>query len=136
MTKEPIMIDDIDVSECKYLYTSIIPIGNDKIKCGLHQGTTCDNYPNCYYKQLKRKKQECDQLKAKYKTLILEHSGCYRKEWVDEEIRVKKIYEEDRQNYWQALHEIKEIAEQMNDECFYDDFDCKDCDMKKGLYPF
>ena len=62
-------------------------------------------------KQLKRKEQECEELRAKYKTLLLEHSGCYRKEWVDEQIRIKKIYEEDRQNYGQALQEIKEIAE-------------------------
>ncbi len=69
MTKEPIMIDDVDVSECKHLYTSIIPVGNDKIKCGLHQGKTCDNYPNCYYKQLKHKEQEYDELN-KYRPII------------------------------------------------------------------
>lgn len=62
MTKEPIMIDDVDVSECENLYTTNLPIGNDKIKCGLHQGKTCDNYPNCYYKQLKHKEQEYNRL--------------------------------------------------------------------------
>lgn len=31
-----------------------------------------------------------------------------------------------------TLQEIKEIVENMNKECFYDDFDCKDCDMKNG----
>lgn len=38
--------------------------------------------------------------------------------------------------YEQTLQEIKEIAEQMNNECFYDDFDCEDCDMKKGCTHF
>lgn len=66
MTKEPIMMDGVDVAECEKLYTSNLPIGNDKIKCGLHQGKTCDNYPNCYYKQLKRKEQECEEWKSKY----------------------------------------------------------------------
>ena len=32
----------------------------------------------------------------------------------------------------QTLAEIKEIAENMNNECFYSDFDCKYCDMKNG----
>lgn len=32
----------------------------------------------------------------------------------------------------QTLTEIKEIAENINTECFYNDFDCKDCDMKNG----
>ena len=32
----------------------------------------------------------------------------------------------------QTLIQIKEIAENMNSECFYSDFDCKDCDMKNG----
>lgn len=36
----------------------------------------------------------------------------------------------------QTLTEIKEIAENMNNECFYDDFECKDCDMKNGCTYF
>lgn len=63
MVKETLIIDGVDVAECKYLYTSILPIGNDKIKCGLHQGKTCDNYPNCYFKQLKRKEKKLEKIK-------------------------------------------------------------------------
>ena len=36
----------------------------------------------------------------------------------------------------QTLIEIKEIAKNMSNECFYDDFDCKDCDMKNGCTYF
>ena len=32
MTKEPIMIDDVNVAECENLYTTNLPIGNYKIK--------------------------------------------------------------------------------------------------------
>ena len=32
----------------------------------------------------------------------------------------------------QTLAEIKELVKNMNKECFYDDFDCKDCDMQNG----
>lgn len=56
------MIDDVDVAECKYIYTTYLPIGNVKIKCGLHQGIgkTCNDYPNCHYKLYKSKEQECE----------------------------------------------------------------------------
>ena len=47
--KEPIIIDGVDVSKCKYL-----PYCNDK------QGN-CAFEPNCYFKQLARKTQECEQ---------------------------------------------------------------------------
>lgn len=69
MTNKPIMIDDVDVTECENLYTTNLPIGNDKIKCGLHQGIgkTCNDYPNCYFKQLKRKEQKCEQLRETIK---------------------------------------------------------------------
>ena len=36
----------------------------------------------------------------------------------------------------QTLIEIKEIAENMNEECFYDDFDCMNCDMQNGCTYF
>lgn len=49
--KEPIMIDGVDVSGCKYL-----PYCNDK------QGN-CAFEPNCYFKQHARKTQECEERK-------------------------------------------------------------------------
>lgn len=32
----------------------------------------------------------------------------------------------------QKLKQIEEVAKRMNNECFYDDFDCEYCDMKNG----
>jgi predicted RNase H-like nuclease (RuvC/YqgF family) len=71
MTKEPIMIDGVDVLNCGYFSQFegktenacyIQPrkvIGSDvNISFG-----SCDTSPNCYYKQLKRKEQECERLK-------------------------------------------------------------------------
>ena len=46
------------------------------------------------------------------------------------EITVKQF--EEYKKLKQTLTEIKEIAENMNKECFYDDFECRDCDMKNG----
>ena len=55
--KEPIIIDGIDVSVCKYL-----PYCNDK------QGN-CAYEPNCYFKKLAHKTQECEKYKARSESL-------------------------------------------------------------------
>ena len=55
--KEQIIIDGVDVSKCKYL-----PYCNDK------QGN-CAFEPNCYFKQLARKTQECEALKSESFTM-------------------------------------------------------------------
>ena len=71
MSKE-IYIDGTDVSGCEFL-----TISNDKqlcrcIKLDLFGGIefvenakngNCKDNPNCYYKQFKRKEQECKELK-------------------------------------------------------------------------
>ena len=69
MTDKEIIIDGVDVSECEKLGETI-----DGITCGLGKRirfankiitkhNLCKNNPNCYYKQLKRKEQECEELK-------------------------------------------------------------------------
>ena len=71
--KEQIIIDGVDVSRCKYL-----PYCNDK------QGN-CAFEPNCYFKQLARKTQECEELENKIKklrknlALEIETNNRYRK---------------------------------------------------------
>ena len=69
MTKEPIMIDDVDVSECEHrcdTHKELLADGH--IKEFVHYcqitNTGCYGY-NCYYKQLKRKEQECEELLTK-----------------------------------------------------------------------
>ena len=41
------------------------------------------------------------------------------------------LYEENN-NLKQILTGIKELAKNMNEECFYDNFDCMNCDMQNG----
>ena len=43
-----------------------------------------------------------------------------------------KAKEQECERLTSSLLEIEEIAKNMNTSCFYDDFDCKDCDMKNG----
>lgn len=59
MENKEIYIDCVDVSGCKNLMQGIVPFGcmEDRKTC------SCMNNPNCLYKQLKRKEQECEELK-------------------------------------------------------------------------
>ena len=64
-----IIIDGCNVSGCSYYN----PLGN--YNCG---GTKkCSQWSNCYYKQLARKTQECEQIKEKYEALKLENQEGY-----------------------------------------------------------
>ena len=64
MADKQIIIDDIDVSGCDFYIDS----KNLEFNCKqTPQSYFCKNQPNCYYKQLKRKEQECDELKKEIK---------------------------------------------------------------------
>lgn len=56
MTNKQIIIDGVDVGWCKNYNEA-----NSKDCETLY---ICTENPNCYYKQLKRKEQECDELKG------------------------------------------------------------------------
>ena len=64
MTDKQIIIDGVDVAGC-------VRLQDDEISCDL--GGECKGWENCYYKQLKRKEQECEELKRKCKELMSEN---------------------------------------------------------------
>lgn len=113
MTDEkPIIIDGVDVSKCQDFY--IYAMDNNEC-CDCESDNTqyfnCKDNPNCYYKQLARKTQECEQIKEKYEALKLENQEGY--EIVDE--------------LKQECEELKRKVELM--------MDCPDCkvdEYKKG----
>ena len=82
MTKK----DGVDVNECdffiknrdKYLCrcTKINSFGDIVNPKNAENSNCLDNY-NCYYKQLARKTQECEQIKEKYEALKLENEEGY-----------------------------------------------------------
>ena len=60
MTDKEIIIDGVDVSGCEYC------LKMTKYRCTIQRDVykyLCEENPNCYYKQLKRKEQECKKLK-------------------------------------------------------------------------
>ena len=72
--KEQLIIDGVDVNECKGYYFS--PTGYHSCssisqinELGYEQDTLCEQNPNCYFKQLARKTQECEELKEKLNTV-------------------------------------------------------------------
>ena len=115
MTDKQMIIDSVDVSECDFLI-----ISNDKqlchcIKSDLFGGIefvenakngNCKDNPNCYYKQLKRKEQECEELKR----LISKQKNA--------KIQLSKLKDKQYKEFCdmkQTLIEIKEIVEGMHD---------------------
>ena len=124
---KPIIIDRVDVSGCVHYKNNgkcRIPHYQQSIKY-----TCCNcNEWDCDFKQLARKTQECDGLKDKIK---------YMEEYIktvenarDELERENKFSKEQAE---QKLARIREVAKQMNNECFYDDFDCKYCVMLQNI---
>lgn len=69
MTDKPIYLDGVDVSGCKGFYihdrstTNIDYWMYGQCKSSKEYGCYCRNNPNCYFKQLQRKEQECEKLK-------------------------------------------------------------------------
>lgn len=72
--KEQIIVDGVDVSKCKwFVYQDYTDIENDGLKSVCYskdcKSGSCFNNTNCCYKQLARKTQECENLKAEEKYL-------------------------------------------------------------------
>lgn len=109
MTDKQIIIDGVDVSKCEYRdWRNFCCCNNSKENEGEERVTGrggCKYNPNCYYKQLKRKEQEC-------KNLEEELRGCRIgiKDISIENTEICKISEK----YKQALDKIEDIADDYN----------------------
>ena len=154
--KEQIIVDRVDVSECKYLNKVV----NEEPYCNIDEEHlyTCSSDENCYFKQLARKTQECEELEER--KLKLELNENHNKNEIK---KLKKRIRKDREFFknkissltlarkqflealdhfnWQiglvkndryrkALEEIENLMQTVSDadECSYGDFDCCNCD--------
>lgn len=96
-----IIIDGVDVSECEY-YDKNKPL----LTC------VCEEYPcnechNCYYKQFKRKEQECKQLKGKL-IITLGKEGLRQSDKEFYEQQLDQLKEENRSLKKQLQFEFDE----------------------------
>ena len=89
MTDKQIIIDGVDVSGCECIIEDYQRANNfegkyEHIKnvCELgergaeYYNLFCKYNPNCYFKQLKRKEQECEEFKRLYKELQDDMLAC------------------------------------------------------------
>jgi len=153
MTKEPIMIDDVDVSECPHIEyehkwwdvagyernsENVCALSFDK-NADFEEDFLCQDNPNCYYKQLKRKEQECEKLKdelidVKWKIEVQDIELNDKEEQLDQlkaENEKLKQYKASKQASYETMqiewneakNEVKQLKEEL--ENFKDD--CKGC---------
>ena len=101
MTDKPIIINGVDVSGCEHLglYKEY------KLKCGSCCPIDCSDNPNCYYKQLMRKEQECEKLKKKKE----ENTTFYLKKYANKDSECLEL-QHNINVLKQTLTEIKEIC--------------------------
>ena len=85
----------IDVSDCSELCGTKCHI---LMSCtNTSKSDSCSEMPNCYYKQLKRKEQECEELK-RYKSLFE---------------KTRNLWNEARMNNYKLLDEIKDLKDSL-----------------------
>ena len=111
MTDKQIIIDGVDVSGCKKYEHEIVRC-NATLKNMCFCGGRCTDKKNadCYFKQLKRKEQECEELKKNVEHWKMEYKEAKAKgEWTYD--LVKKRLCEQLDQLKQTLAEIEEIAE-------------------------
>ena len=122
MTDKQIIIDDVDVSKCNYFNNT------DKSYCeeccSEFGCAICNDRPNCYYKQLARKEQECEKWKSYYKLYRIE-TGIVKKvqgvinsnqkygiEFTEDDI----ICKDERLSYLEVHEQVKLIIDEQAKE--------------------
>ena len=114
--KEPIIIHGVDVSKCDRLNLASAYSWDDPAMCSI---SCCNNGPNCLFKQLARKTQECRELEIKNVTLqnryqqvagATTEAACYRK-------ALEEIEEYTRKQFCENCDDFN--ATEYNSHCEY-----------------
>lgn len=113
MADKKTIIDGIDVSGCEHC------VKMTKYRCIIQRDVykyLCEENPNCYYKQLKRKEQECEKLNKQVNDLLNKPEIQDKILWkIDNEALLRSkdawIYKLE-----QTLTEIKEITDIIGDK--------------------
>ena len=82
MTKAPTIIDGVDVIGCKNFSCGVCEEENKIPRTINHFTADCRMYPNCYYKQQKRKEQDYEKLR-KYHNKCCEENAKKETEWLE-----------------------------------------------------
>ena len=125
MTDKEIIDDGFDVSECEFLWKEKLPkrfCNNGNLDCD------CNSNPNCYFKQLKAKEQEYEELnkqvellneKLSRKRAVIKLADCPNYSYGDNTLEptctknfcydIKSCDHKDMVKYKQALDEIEDF---------------------------
>lgn len=124
MPNKPIIINGVDVSWCEFCEIDAIK-GNSELCCKILMAhgdfnVGCYKYPDCYYKQLKRKEQECEELREQ-----INSAEKHIKELNDiiHEMEENTIITD---HYKQALDKIEKIIKNV---CY----GCEDCETEFSI---
>ena len=90
---KPIIIDGVDVSGCEAYKDEHC---KDKTSIMFCNTNLCSNFPNCYYKQLKRKEQECERLRFPMKD---SNYAILTKEEFEDDKKLKETLTEMSEHY-------------------------------------
>lgn len=114
--KEQIIIDGVDILDCDNYY---VEQETDQVKCDLSD-EYCRENKNCFYKQLARKTQECEELKEQLKIKDNENSNLNKK---------YRQEQDERRSYRKALEEIEDVIKTpCAEDCVYYELSrCYDC---------
>ena len=120
MTDKQIIIDGVDISKCKHYdevfnYCDQSYLGEGGLLKNTKNPKRCECSPNCYYKQLKRKEQECELLKEdeRYLLNVIDHLQKQKNEWEEKYNDLGQDFDQlkaENEKLKQTLTEIKEIV--------------------------
>ena len=142
--KEQIIIDGVDVSKCEFYMH--YDYGKFSHGCSLHKDMfglpvccdIADCCKDCYFKQLARKTQECEELKSQIETYSkMLDSTEFRVALTDVRTGEREVWRElgsKAQRYEQALNNIKNyIYKQECENCEKDRSRCISCKTPKDI---
>lgn len=110
MTNKQIIIDGVDVSGCKNsrYYDNIC-------HCDLcYTEKTCKDFKNCYYKQLKRKEREYEELERQFEIMkkdMLECTACRATSTLKKQLDQLKAENDE------LKEEVDQLEEDLKEEC-------------------
>ena len=93
MVDKKVIIDGVNVSECKHYTGNVDYLSNKDWTCRAEMiNTRCEDYPNCYFKQRKEKEQECETYKQTLDEISeIANADYYQDSWATLAIKIDNI---------------------------------------------
>lgn len=122
MTDKEIIIDSIDVSKCRYLFDDT-SYKRSKTSCSITLKDCKYLGDKCYFKQLKRKEQECEELRGRLNTICFDpranNNRCISYNRMAEDyaklIKYKTLFLKAREIYQRTLKYNQQLIEENKD---------------------